>query len=129
MASATSVYMPVREKLVELQQELARTTKVIMDGRDIGTCVLPDAPAKIYLTASVDVRAKRRYGELVEKGVESDLESIAEDIKERDHRDMNREHSPLKQAEDAVLLDSSLMTISQVADAIIAIAREHGLEV
>ena len=129
MASATSVYMPVREKLVELQQELARKTNVIMDGRDIGTCVLPDAPAKIYLTASVDVRAKRRYGELVEKGVECDLESIAEDIKERDHRDMNREHSPLKQAEDAVLLDSSLMTISQVADAIIAIAREHGLEV
>ena len=129
MASATSVYAPVRKKLVELQQELARKTNVIMDGRDIGTCVLPDAPAKIYLTASVDVRAKRRYGELVEKGVECDLESIAEDIKERDHRDMNREHSPLKQAEDAVLLDSSLMTISQVADAIIAIAREHGLEV
>lgn len=128
-ASATSGYLPVREKLVELQKELAKRENVVMDGRDIGTCVLPDAPAKIYLTASVDVRAKRRYGELVEKGVECDLESIAEDIKERDHRDMNREHSPLKQAEDAVLLDSSLMTISQVADAIIAIAREHGLEV
>ena len=129
MASATSVYAPVRKKLVELQQELARKTDVIMDGRDIGTCVLPDAPAKIYLTASVEVRAGRRFKELTEKGVGCTLKEIEEDIRERDYRDMNREHSPLRQAEDAVLLDSSGMTIEQVADAIIRIARERGLEV
>lgn len=128
MASAISVYMPVREKLVELQQELARQTSVIMDGRDIGTCVLPDAPAKIYLTASVKVRAERRYLELRQKGVACDQGAIEADIKERDDRDMHREHSPLKQADDAVLLDSSAMTIEQVADAIIEIAKEHGLE-
>ena len=129
MASATSVYAPVRKKLVELQQELARKTDVIMDGRDIGTCVLPDAPAKIYLTASVEVRAGRRFKELTEKGVGCTLKEIEEDIRERDYRDMNREHSPLRQAEDAVLLDSSGMTIEQVADAIIRIACERGLEV
>lgn len=129
MASAISVYMPVREKLVELQQELARKTNVIMDGRDIGTCVLPDAPAKIYLTASVRVRAGRRFNELKEKGVECDIKDIEADIEERDYRDMHREHSPLKQAEDAVLLDSSHMTIDQVVDSIIGIACERGLEV
>lgn len=129
MASATSVYAPVRKKLVELQQELARKTDVIMDGRDIGTCVLPGAPAKIYLTASVEVRAGRRFKELTEKGVGCTLKEIEEDIRERDYRDMNREHSPLRQAEDAVLLDSSGMTIEQVADAIIRIACERGLEV
>ena len=129
MASATSVYAPVRKKLVELQQELARKTDVIMDGRDIGTCVLPDAPAKIYMTASVEVRAGRRFKELTEKGVGCTLKEIEEDIRERDYRDMNREHSPLRQAEDAVLLDSSGMTIEQVADAIIRIACERGLEV
>ena len=129
MASATSVYAPVRKKLVELQQELAKKADVIMDGRDIGTCVLPDAPAKIYLTASVEVRAGRRFKELTEKGVECSLKEIEEDIRERDYRDMNREHSPLKQAEDAVMLDSSAMTIDQVVDAIIRIACERGLEV
>ena len=129
MASATSVYAPVRKKLVELQQELAKKADVIMDGRDIGTCVLPDAPAKIYLTASVEVRAGRRFKELTEKGVGCTLKEIEEDIRERDYRDMNREHSPLRQAEDAVLLDSSGMTIEQVADAIIRIACERGLEV
>ena len=100
-----------------------------MDGRDIGTCVLPDAPAKIYLTASVEVRAGRRFKELTEKGVGCTLKEIEEDIRERDYRDMNREHSPLRQAEDAFLLDSSGMTIEQVADAIIRIACERGLEV
>ena len=114
---------------MELQQELARKTDVIMDGRDIGTCVLPDAPAKIYLTASVEVRAGRRFKELTEKGVGCTLKEIEEDIRERDYRDMNCEHSPLRQAEDAVLLDSSGMTIEQVADAIIRIACERGLEV
>ncbi len=129
MASATSVYLPVREKLVQLQQELAKTANVIMDGRDIGTCVLPDAQTKIYLTASSSVRAKRRYEELKEKGIMCNLEEIEQDIIERDYRDMHREHSPLKQAEDAVLVDSSDMTIEQVIDAIIAAACRKGLDV
>ena len=124
MASSTSVYPAVRTKLVALQQKLAETTDVIMDGRDIGTCVLPDAQVKIYLTASVETRAKRRYMELMEKGEPADLEKIATDIKERDHRDMHREMSPLRQAEDAVLVDSSDMSIVEVVSAIRAIAEE-----
>ncbi|MCI5828516.1 MAG: (d)CMP kinase [Lachnospiraceae bacterium] len=124
MASSTSVYPAVRTKLVALQQKLAKTTDVIMDGRDIGTCVLPDAQVKIYLTASVETRAKRRYMELMEKGEPADLEKIATDIKERDHRDMHREMSPLRQAEDAVLVDSSDMSIVEVVSAIRAIAEE-----
>lgn len=129
MASATSGYVSVRNKLVELQKELAERADVVMDGRDIGTCVLPGAPVKIYLTATVGVRAGRRYRELTEKGVECRIEEIEKDIEERDYRDMNREHSPLKQAGDAVLLDSSHMDADQVAEAIIRIACEHGLEV
>ncbi len=129
MASATSVYKPVREKLVELQQALARRENVVMDGRDIGTCVLPDAPAKIYLTASSAVRAGRRYKELVEKGVECDLAEIERDIIDRDYRDMKRENSPLRQAEDAVLVDSSCMTVEQVIAAILEAAKSRGLEV
>ena len=129
MASATSVYKPVREKLVELQQALARRENVVMDGRDIGTCVLPDAPAKIYLTASSAVRAGRRYKELVEKGVECDLAEIERDIIDRDYRDMNRENSPLRQDEDAVLVDSSCMTVEQVIAAILEAAKSRGLEV
>ena len=123
MASATSVYKKVREKLVELQKELARLAReadVIMDGRDIGTCVLPDADVKVYLTASSAVRAKRRYNELKEKGTDCDLDEIEKDIIDRDYRDMHRENSPLKQAEDAVLLDSSDMTLKEVVDAIVA---------
>ena len=119
MASATSVYKKVREKLVELQKELARQADVIMDG-DIGTCVLPDADVKVYLTASSAVRAKRRYNELKEKGTDCDLDEIEKDIIDRDYRDMHRENSPLKQAEDAVLLDSSDMTLKEVVDAIVA---------
>lgn len=95
MASAVSVYMPVRNKLVELQQNLALEENVIMDGRDIGTCVLPEADLKIYLTASSLVRAKRRYEELKAKGEECSLDDIEKDIIERDYRDMNRENSPL----------------------------------
>lgn len=129
MASATSVYKPVREKLVQLQQALARRENVVMDGRDIGTCVLPDAPAKIYLTASSAVRAGRRYKELVEKGMECDLAEIERDIIDRDYRDMNRENSPLRQAEDAVLVDSSCMTVEQVIAAILEAAKRRGLEV
>ena len=119
MASATSVYGPVRTKLVALQQELAKTTDVIMDGRDIGTVVLPNADVKVFLTASVECRAKRRYDELVAKGQEADFDQIAKDIEERDYRDSHREISPLKQAEDATLVDSSDMTIDEVVEAII----------
>lgn len=114
LASTTSVYPAVRTKLVQLQQNLAEQADVIMDGRDIGTCVLPDAQVKIYLTASVKTRAKRRYDELKEKGVSCDLREIEKDIAERDYRDMNREMSPLKQAEDAVLVDTSHMDIEEV---------------
>lgn len=119
MASASSVNKDVREKLVELQQALAKKESVVMDGRDIGTCVLPNADVKVYLTAGSRVRAVRRYEELKSKGVECDLDVIEKDIIERDYQDMHRELSPLKQADDAVLLDSSDMTIEQVADAII----------
>ena len=117
MASKTSKYKEVRSKLVELQRELVKTTDVVMDGRDIGTTVLPDAFVKIYLTASSDARAKRRYDELVAKGEQCDLSAIKEDIEKRDYQDMHREISPLKQAEDAVLLDTSDMNIEQVVAA------------
>ena len=119
MASKSSAIPEVRAKLLELQRELARKEDVIMDGRDIGTCVLPDADVKVFLTASVETRAKRRYDELVEKGVSCDLEEIARDIAERDERDSTREIAPLKQAEDAVLVDSSYMTIEEVVAAIV----------
>lgn len=119
MASKSSAIPEVRAKLLELQRELARKENVIMDGRDIGTCVLPDADVKVFLTASVETRAKRRYDELVEKGVACDLEEIARDIAERDERDSTREIAPLKQAEDAVLVDSSHMTIEEVVAAIV----------
>ena len=118
MASSTSVYPVVREKLVELQRQLAKSADVIMDGRDIGTCVLPDAQVKIYLTASSATRAKRRFDELTEKGVSCDLAEIEKDIIDRDYCDMHRETSPLCQAEDAVLVDSSEMNIDEVVDAI-----------
>ncbi|MCM1256635.1 MAG: (d)CMP kinase, partial [Roseburia sp.] len=116
MASATSIYTEVRAKLVALQQGLAATSDVIMDGRDIGTCVLPDAELKIYLTASTATRAKRRFDELMEKGVVCNLKEIEKEIEERDYRDMHRELSPLKQAEDAVLVDSSDMGIEEVVE-------------
>lgn len=119
MASFSSVYPAVREKLVELQRALAAKTSVIMDGRDIGTCVLPNADLKIYLTASVEARAGRRYRELLEKGEHPVLEEIAADIRDRDYRDMHREVSPLMQAEDAVLVDTSDMGISEVVAAIL----------
>ena len=124
MASRTSVNGDVRVKLVELQQELARRQNVVMDGRDIGTVVLPDAQVKIFLTASVEVRAKRRYLELMEKNGSADLSEIEAQIRERDERDMNRPISPLKQAEDAVLVDTSDLTIDEVAERILAIIDE-----
>ena len=128
MASNTSVYPAVRRKLVALQQKLAKTTDVIMDGRDIGTCVLPDAQVKIYLTASVETRARRRYEELQAKGETPDLKQIETDIRERDYRDMHREMSPLRQAEDALLVDSSGLGIDEVVARIAAVVDErmHG---
>ena len=128
-ASVISVYAPVRAKLVQLQQALAARENVIMDGRDIGTCVLPDAPLKIYLTASVQVRAMRRFKELTEKQVTCDLAQIERDIEERDERDMNREQSPLRQAEDAVFVDGSQMTVEEVIGTILSLAAQRGCEV
>jgi len=124
MASATSVYPVVREKLVELQRQLAARENVVMDGRDIGTIVLPDAFAKIYLTASSDARAKRRYDELKEKGENCSFDAIKEDIEKRDYEDMHRAISPLKQADDAVLVDTSDMNIEQVVAALSKIIDE-----
>ncbi len=121
MASATAVYASVRTKLVELQRELAAGTDVIMDGRDIGTCVLPDATVKIYLTASVEARARRRYDELVQKGETPQLSVIKEDIEKRDYNDMHRDISPLRRAEDAHLVDSSDMDIDEVTATILDI--------
>ena len=123
MASVSSVVPEVRKKLVELQQKLARETNVVMDGRDIGTVVLPDADVKVYLTASVETRAKRRFLELQEKGEPTDLAKIAADIEDRDYRDMHRDISPLRQAEDATLVDSSDMTIDQVVERILELCR------
>ncbi|MGN0432743.1 MAG: (d)CMP kinase [Lachnospiraceae bacterium] len=124
MASVSSTQPNVRKKLVSLQKQLAKTTDVIMDGRDIGTCVLPDADVKIYLTADSAVRAKRRYEELAAKGEKCNLEEIEKDIIDRDYRDMTRDESPLRQAEDAILVDSSDMTIDEVTDYIIKICEK-----
>ena len=123
MASNVAKLKEVREKLVELQRKLAKTTGVIMDGRDIGTHVLPNANLKIYLTASSATRANRRYQELTDKGVNCNLDEIEADIIARDHQDMNREITPLRQAEDAVLVDSSNMTIDEVVEKIIELSR------
>lgn len=120
MASHHSSANPrVRERLTTLQKELARTHDVVMDGRDIGTCVLPDADVKVYLTASTRVRARRRFDELQARGVGCDIAQIEKDIASRDKEDMNRPIAPLKQAEDAVLIDSSEMSIEEVVRAIL----------
>ncbi len=124
MASASSVNRTVRLKLVELQQNLAKKENVVMDGRDIGTYVLPNADLKIYLTASSKERARRRWTELKDKGVTADIEAIEQDIIDRDHRDMTREFAPLCQAEDAVYLDSSDLTIDGVVDRILELYHE-----
>ena len=124
MASVSSANPDVRAKLVELQQALAARENVVMDGRDIGTCVLPQADVKVYLTASAACRAKRRYDELQAKGESCDLAAIEEDIRERDERDMTRAISPLRQAEDAVLVDSSAMTVEEVIEKIASLARK-----
>ncbi len=124
MASVSSANPDVREKLLELQRSLAKKQSVVMDGRDIGTTILPNAEVKVYLTASSATRAKRRYLELTEKGVACDILEIQKDIEERDTRDMNREISPLRQAEDAVLVDSSEMSIEDVVKVILQIYDE-----
>lgn len=121
MTSDTSKYKKVREKLLSLQRNLADTKNVIMDGRDIGTCVLPDAPLKIYLTASSKERARRRFKEQQERGINCDFEQIEKDIIARDEQDMNREVAPLKQADDAVLVDASDMTIEEVVAKMISL--------
>lgn len=126
MASASAAVPAVREWLIGLQRDLAKTHDVIMDGRDIGTCVLPDATVKIYLTASVDVRAKRRYDEYIAKGIACTLEGIRQDVAARDAQDMNRKIAPLKQAEDAVVVDSSDMTIEEVVERIQEICAQKG---
>ncbi len=130
MASKSSGNKAVREKLVKLQQKLASETSVVMDGRDIGTVVLPEAEVKIFLTASAKVRAERRYQELLQRASEEEraqvpsVETIERDIEERDYRDSHRAESPLKQADDAVLVDSSYMSIEEVASEILKIAGE-----
>lgn len=123
--SVISVIPEVREKMVDLQQSLAALSDCIMDGRDIGTCVLPNAQLKVYLTADSAVRAKRRYDELTAKGEDCDLKKIQEDIEERDYRDMHREISPLRQAEDAVLVDTSEMSAEGVIEKIAGLCLEH----
>ena len=126
MASRASAVPAVRERLLQLQRDLASSENVIMDGRDIGTCVLPNADVKIFLTANSAVRAKRRYEELLAKGTPEAFEKIEKDIIERDARDRNREIAPLRQAEDAYLVDTSDMDIPQVVDTILEICRQKG---
>ncbi len=124
MTSSISVYKEVREQLIDLQRYIAEKENVIMDGRDIGTFVLPNAEVKIYLNASVETRAKRRYLEQKDKGVECSLEDIEKDIKERDYRDMHRDIAPLRKADDAVEVDTSSMTIDEVVMKIKDIIKE-----
>lgn len=124
MSSAFAKHKTVRTKMVELQRNLAAKANVIMDGRDIGTVVLPNADLKVYLTASTQERARRRWNELTDKGIACDLNEIEQDIIARDTQDMNREISPLCQAEDAILVDSSAMSIEQVINVIIQLYKE-----
>lgn len=121
MTSDISKYAAVREKLLSLQKELAANNDAVMDGRDIGTCVLPDADVKIYLTATASERARRRYKEQIERGMDCELDQIERDIIARDEQDMNREIAPLRQAADAIFVDSSNLTIDQVVSEIISI--------
>ncbi len=124
-ASDISAIPKVRESLLSIQRNIAHQNNVLMDGRDIGTVVLPDATIKIFLTASIEERAKRRYKEMLEKGIECNLDQIEKDIIARDNQDMSREVSPLKKADDAVLVDTSNMNKEQVIDALIALAKER----
>ncbi len=120
-ASVISTLPEVRQKLVDLQREIARSTDTVMDGRDIGTVVLPNTPYKFYVTASAEVRAKRRFVEYQKKGILGDMtyEDVLNEVKARDERDMNREFSPLRPAENAVIIDTSEMSIDEAVDAVI----------
>lgn len=124
-ASTVSQYPAVREKMVKLQQSLAEHTSVVMDGRDIASKVLPNADTKIYLTASVEERARRRANELREKGEFCDIAEVEAEIRARDDRDMHRQHSPLIQVPEAVLVDSSTLTIDETIDRILEICMQH----
>ena len=124
-ASSVSVYENVRKKMVTMQQNIAKDNNVVMDGRDIGTVVLPHANLKIFLTASSLERAKRRYKELIEKGMDANLEEIQKEIEERDYRDSHREISPLRQAKDAILLDSSNMDLEEEINYILNLYKER----
>lgn len=124
-ASTVSQYPAVREKMVKLQQSLAEHTSVVMDGRDIASKVLPNADTKIYLTASVEERARRRANELREKGELCDIAEVEAEIRARDDRDMHRQHSPLIQVPEAVLVDSSTLTIDKTIDRILEICMQH----
>lgn len=121
LSSPVSAIRGVRKKLVELQRKMGENGGVVMEGRDIGTVVFPNAEVKIFLTASVTERARRRTEQLKEQGIEADQEQIAAEITERDLRDSSREHAPLKQASDAAFIDTDSMSIEQVVDAIIDI--------
>ena len=124
-ASTVSQYPAVREKMVKLQQSLAEHSSVVMDGRDIASKVLPNADTKIYLTASVEERARRRANELREKGEVCDIAEVEAEIRARDDRDMHRQHSPLIQVPEAVLVDSSTLTIDETIDRILEICMQH----
>lgn len=123
-ASAVSAVAVVRHLMVSRQQEIARARSLVMDGRDIGTCVLPEATLKVYLTAAPEERARRRCQQLAQKGVDVPLEQVLSELKARDHADMTRIVSPLRQADDAVLIDSTSLTIEQVVDRILALVDE-----
>ena len=128
--SLVSSYLSVRKHLVNIQQHLAASTNVVMDGRDIGTTVLPNADVKIFLTASIEERAKRRHLDNIKRNIPSDLDALKEDIAARDHFDTHRKHSPLKPATDAIIIDTSHMTIDEVVNRITEIIREvekHGI--
>ena len=125
MASAVSAKPPVRAFLLEMQRKLARENNVLMDGRDIGTLVLPDAPLKLFVTASVEERADRRYRELKEKGMDVKYEDIYKDIETRDYNDSHREIAPLKPAEDSIIFDTTGNTLQQSIDKLLEIINER----
>ena len=127
-ASTVSRYAEVRKAMVKLQQKLAAETDMLLDGRDICTTVLPNATAKIYLTATAEERARRRWLEMQQKGMPDTFEEVLQAVKDRDNQDMNRKVEPLRQAEDAILVDSTNMTFDEVVDKILAVVEEkrHG---
>ena len=125
MASAVSAKPPVRAFLLEMQRKLAKENNVVMDGRDIGTVVLPNAEVKIYLTASAEARANRRYKELIEKGTTVTYKEVYDDMVQRDYNDMNREIAPLKQADDAILADTSDCNLEESLELLLKIVKEN----